>query len=488
MDKPIVDLHCHPALKPFGKSFMRRYKTGQNNPNIEEENSIWHQQRPKFFRKALNVLFTLTKWRQSDCQTLLEGNNRVIITSLYPLEKGLVSNKEVGDHKFIARVLRNLVKGVSMRRIRHLQKMPDYYEDLNTEYEFYKQLHNKSILINGVPKRYKMIGRAEDMVLEDANCVNILMSIEGAHVFNCGLQLEGRPVADWAEVQKHVMEVKHWEYRPIFITLAHHFYNELCGFAKSFEGGIADIMQQNADPKVGITTAGYAVIKTMLRNTADKKEESNRILVDVKHMNVKSRYDYYKFLKEEYPNNSIPVVVSHGAINGILDPRNKYVKSLGFNDADINFFYEELKIIQQSKGIFGLQLDERRIYDAKLKNDVFRHAEKTMTKYGKKRLRKNAYFIWRQIEKIGEYLDQEGLHAWDIQALGTDYDGIINPLNGWWTSKELKGLGPYLTHHAQDFLNSHRGRSLKDFNQLSAEEIIDKFMFANGLEFIKKNF
>lgn len=488
MNKPIADLHCHPAMKPFGKSFMRRYTTGENNKNIHEENSIWHQQRPKLFRKVLNVLLTLTKWRQSDCQTLLEGNNRVIMASLYPLEKGMISNKRVGDLKFFDRVLRNLVKGVSMRRIRHLQKMPDYYADLNAEYDFYKQLHNKRFLINGVRKRYKMIGKAEDLELEDENCINVLMSIEGAHVFNCGLQLEGQPVADWAEVQKNIKEVKNWDYRPIFVTLAHHFYNELCGFAKSFEGGVADIMQQNADPEVGMTTAGYAVIKTMLKNTAEKEGESNRILVDVKHMNVKSRYEYYAFLKKEYPDENIPIIVSHGAINGKLDPKTKKVKSLGFNAADINFFYEELKIIQQSKGIFGLQLDERRIYDAKLKNEVFEHAEKKMTKYGKKRLRKGAYYIWRQIEKIGDYLDQEGLSAWDVQALGTDYDGIINPLNGWWTSRELKDLGPYLTHHASDFLKTHRGQTLKDFNKLSAEEIVEKFMSTNAIEFIKRNF
>jgi hypothetical protein len=410
------------------------------------------------------------------------------MASLYPLEKGMISNKKVGDLKFIDRVLRNLVKGVSMRRIRHLQKMPDYYVDLHAEYDFYKQLHNQNVLINGVRKRYKMIGKAEDMELEDENCINILMTIEGAHVFNCGLQLEGRPVADWAEVQKNVKEVKNWEFRPIFITLAHHFDNELCGFAKSFEGGVADIMQQNADPDVGITTAGYAVIKTMLKNTAEKKGQSNRILVDVKHMNVKSRYEYYAFLKEEHPEENIPVVVSHGAINGKLDPKTNKFRSRGFNDADINFFYEELVIIQQSGGIFGLQLDERRIYDAEVKNDVFKHAEETMTKYGKKNLRKNAYFIWRQIERMGEYLDQEGYKAWDIQALGTDYDGIINPLNGWWTSKELKDLEAYLVHHAKDFLKTHRGHNLRQFNQLSAEEIVEKFMSTNAIEFIQRNF
>jgi hypothetical protein len=104
MKKPIVDLHCHPTLKPYGKSFMRRYVTGQNNPNTAEQNSIWHQQRPKLFRRVANVLLSLTKWRQSDMYTLIQGNNRVIVASLYPLEKGMVKHDDADDVKFTGRL------------------------------------------------------------------------------------------------------------------------------------------------------------------------------------------------------------------------------------------------------------------------------------------------------------------------------------------------------------------------------------------------
>lgn len=484
MKKPIVDLHCHPAMKPFGKSFMRKYVTGKNNKNVNEKNSIWFQQRPKLFRRVTNVLLSLTKWRQSDMETLIQGNNRIIVASLYPLEKGMVKHDDADDVRFSGRLLRNLATGIGMRRIRHLQDMKDYFKDLVAEYQFYEQMHDQTVIINGQEKTYKLIAKASDLILDDENCVNVIMSIEGAHVFNCGLEKrEGIPTNP-EEVLRHLNHVKNWNFRPFFMGIAHHFDNGLCGFAKSFSGLVATQMQQADDPTQGFSELGKKVVLALLDNS-----EGKRILPDVKHMNPKSRYQYYQLLKENFADENIPIVVSHGALNGKLRYKtHDYVMKKGFNVSDINFFFDELIFIEKSKGIFGIQLDERRIFDASMKNELYKKARKNMNRFGKRHLRKNAYFIWRQIESIGTYLDNLGHNAWNIQALGTDYDGIINPLNGWWTSRELKDLDQYLIYHAKDFLSTEEGRSLKAFNKLSAEEIVDKFMSTNALEFIKRHF
>lgn len=484
MKKPIVDLHCHPALKPFGKSFMRRYTTGQNNLNTNEENSIWHQQRPKLFRRVANVLLSLTKWRQSDFTTLIQGNNRVIVTSLYPLEKGMVKHNDADDVKFTGRLLRNLATGIGMRRIRHLQDMKDYFTDLQAEYDFYRQLHEKKVNIGSKQLTYRLISKSTDLELNDENCLNVIMSIEGAHVFNCGLEeREGIPT-NREEVLKNLQIVKNWEFRPIFVGIAHHFDNGLCGFAESFTGLVAQQMKQADDPEQGFSALGKQVVLDLLDNSAGK-----RILPDIKHMNPKSRYQYYDMLKEHFPDENIPVVVSHGALNGKLRYKSHdYVIKKGFNEKDINFFFDELLVIEKSKGIFGIQLDERRLFNSKVKQEILKEGRKNMTRYGKRHLRENAYFIWRQIEAIAIYLDNLGHNAWSIQALGTDYDGIINPLNGWWTSKELNFLDKYLKHHALDFLSSDKAKTLKEFNKLSADEIVEKVMSTNALDFIKRNF
>lgn len=480
MEKYYIDIHCHPSLKPFGKSFKKRITTGENSADPNDTNSIWYTEKPKLFKKVLNVFLRLTKWRQSDFSSILKGNGKVIITSLYPMEKGVVMHSDKKNVKLIGRLLRNLVIGIGMRRIQHIQNMEDYFVDLLNEYDYYIQLHETSVNINGVNKTYKLVKSVSEIDYSKENTLHVIMSIEGAHVFNSGLQLAGKPVADKTEVLKNVKIVKNWDFKPLFIGLAHHFDNELCGFSKSFSGIVSKLFNQNADKDQGITPIGKDVIIELLNN-----EDGKRIFIDLKHMNPKSRYEYYNLVDTKYKDENIPLIVSHGALNGKLhhETHNK-VWEIGFNTDDINFYFDEIQRIEKSKGIFGIQLDERRIFNSKSITAIFKKASKNMTKYGRRKLRKNSYFIWRQIEHIARYLDALGRNAWDIQTLGTDFDGIIDPLNGWWSARELRYLDDYLLHHAQDFLRSQHGKKLKSQNQLDAQIIVEKFMYGNAKHFI----
>ncbi len=485
MNKRYIDLHCHPSLKPFGKSFQRRRTTGLNNPDSKINSSIWHQQRPKLFRKALNVFFRLTKWRQSDFTTLLHGHTNVIVTSLYPMEKGMVIHSDNANVKYSGRIFRNLATGISMRRVRHLQKMKDYFKDLLAEYHYFEQLHNTPVKIKGKVKRYKLVASVNEIDFDEKDILHVILSIEGAHVFNCGLRLAGQPKANPTEVLLNVSLVKQWKFQPFFIGLAHHFDNELCGFSKSFSGIVEKVITQKPKSSQGITPLGFNVIKELLNNSNGWK----RIYIDVKHMNPKSRYDYYNLLETTYKNETIPIIVSHGALNGRLHPKtHNQVWRKGFNSDDINFYFDEIQKIEASRGIFGIQLDERRIFDVKTKARIYEDAQPNMTKFGKPKLRKNAYFIWRQIQFIATYLDTLNRDAWNIQALGTDFDGIIDPLNGWWTAKELKVLPEYLISHANDFLKSDEGQQLKAKNTLTAETIVEKVMTLNAQTFLKTYF
>jgi len=485
MNKTYIDLHCHPSLKPYGKSFQRRRTTRLNTSDSTANHSIWFVQRPKLFRKALNVLFRLTKWRQSDFTTLAEVDSKVIITSLYPMEKGMVVHSDTANVKYSGRLFRNLATGISMRRVRHLQKMDDYFKDLQSEYHYFEQLHNTPVKIKGKIKTYRLVSSVNEIDFKAKDILHVIMSIEGAHVFNCGLRLAGKPQANPTEVLLNVSIVKQWKFQPFFIGLAHHFDNELCGFSKSFSGIVEKVITQKPKSSQGITALGHSVINELL----NKSNGWKRIYIDVKHMNPKSRYEYYKLLKTTYKNEDIPIIVSHGALNGRLHPdKHNQVWREGFNSDDINFYFDEIQKIEASNGIFGIQLDERRIFDVKSKETIYDEAKKGMTKYGRSKLRKNSYFIWRQLQFIGTYLDVLNRDAWNIQALGTDFDGIIDPLNGWWTVKELKDLPDYLIHHANDFLNSDDGKQLKSKNKLTAEQIVNKFMSENAQQFLETYF
>jgi len=484
--KNFIDLHCHPALKPYGKSFKIKGTdpTKRNNKNPNKENSVWNSLKPKVFRKALNVVFRLTKFKQADFNTVIKGKGKVLVVSLYPMEKGMVIHDNKKKAKLSGRITRNLATGISMDRIKHLQNMPDYFDDLSNEYKYYEQLHNTEVLINGVKKKYKLVKNYSEIDFNSSKAIlYVIISIEGCHVFNTGLKLVSKPKANEKEVIDNIKKVKKWDYRPFFVGLAHHFDNELCGHAESLSGIVKSLINQEADKNQGLTSLGEKVILELLDNTNNK-----RIHIDLKHMNPKSRYEYYEFLKSNF-NETIPLIVSHGAVNGRLEPKtHNRVWKRGFNSDGINFYLDEIQKIERSKGIFGIQLDERRILSKRTAKSIYTNAKKTMTKKGRPLLRKQTFYIWRQIECIGVYLNTLNRNAWNIQSLGTDFDGIIDPLNGIWTAKELKEIYPYLVNHAQDFLNSPRSKKLSPKNQLSAHEIIDKFMFENAKNFLEDHF
>lgn len=93
--------------------------------------------------------------------------------------------------------------------------------------------------------------------------------------------------------------------------------------------------------------------------------------------------------------------------------------------------------------------------------------------------------VWLQIQHIAELLDKNGMFAWDIQCIGSDYDGVINPINGYWSSETLPTLEDYLVMHAREYM-MNEGKKLSASNQLDPEEIIGRMMGGNGYRFIMK--
>ncbi len=94
--------------------------------------------------------------------------------------------------------------------------------------------------------------------------------------------------------------------------------------------------------------------------------------------------------------------------------------------------------------------------------------------------------LWNQIQHIAEVLDTEGLFAWDCMVIGSDFDGIIDSLNGFWTAEELPYLADFLERHAYNYMGAHNLENIK--NVLDADEIIARLMSKNGRNFLKNYF
>lgn len=483
MQKPYIDFHCHPSLKPYGRSFKYSPQK-QNTINAADKNSIWHRKYPSIIQRRLNQVLTITKFTQTDLSSLANIKSEVIVTALYPFEKHFIIPKVLGS-KTLAHWLINFATGISKERINYVLQHNSYFKDLQDEYNFYLQQHNQGIKKGDTYFTYKLVKNYQAIEANLAKnsatrkIINVIPSIEGGHALETGLN-KNKDTANETTVLKNIQTVKNWEFPPFFITLAHHYYNELCGHAKSISLGLLKKSQKRG-MGTGITKLGYKVIDSLLSQSNGK-----RILIDIKHLSLLSRKQYYSLLETKYAQKNIPIIVSHGALNGrksINEPNFRTSKlSVRFCHGEINFFDTEFIRIAKSNGIFALQLDERRIGSkmAIARSKVYWPSEKL-------RVRQKACLIWRQLEHGAELLNQEGLFCWGTMAIGSDFDGIVNPIKGLWTCEFVNDFRETLVKTAKVYLETHNNKLLP-INRITPEEIIDRLLHINATNFLKHYF
>lgn len=407
---------------------------------------------------------------------LLNGNVKLVGTSLYPIEKNFFSGR-LGTG-CITDALSNFVTGVGRERVEFVQQNIDYFKDLLDEYNFYEQLNGSIIHINGRKLRYGLVrdaGEIEGNLNDnDIETVSVFFTVEGAHIFNS--HANRRP--EGFEILANVYKLKRLNYRPLYISMGHHFYNEMCGHARSLTGTLGKLLDQTYGVDTGITTLGFTVIDSLLDNSSN-----DRILIDVKHMSLQSRKQYYQFIKNK---PDVPIIVSHGAVNGLAsfnDIASATREGNIFNQEDINFFDDEILKINDSHGIFGIQLDERRIADKKMiKKTFFNPCKRRM-------LFKKSGLIWNQVRHIAELLDKNGKNAWNLAVIGSDFDGIVDPLNGFWTAEDFPDIAENLLVHAKAYMHSEGKKLAVPENRHSEpEQIIKNLMSDNVMHFLKEHF
>lgn len=486
-----IDIHCHPDLRPFSKSFSTDAPR-QNSTNKQKKNSIWHYSPPSAGDRFAQRVVGLSKYTQSDFSSLAFGNVRCICASLYSVERSFVRLNIVGTGP-VADFFANVVGNLSKERVDFLQQNKDYFSDLESIYQYYKSLNNQVISFNDVNKKYVLVknfaeleqAMADNEDNEAVETIYVIITIEGMHDLNAG----NGDAPDEAMIMANLLKLKLWDHPPFFVTFAHHFYNELCGHAESLSGFIQDLLtEQENGMNTGFTELGWKVLKALIDDT-----NGRRIHIDVKHMSYLSRRQYINFLKtdhgEEYTMKKFPIIVSHGACNGKMSEANPNatpgleITASRMYDGDINFYDEEIIEIAKSGGIIGLQLDERRIASKRYKKSL-----RLELASANKRKHSNSKMLWNNIQHIVQLLDLNNIFAWDCITIGSDFDGVIDPINMFWSAEDMDDLVQYTERHAFNFLNDPDIVLKNSFNKIDASEVIDRIFHFNAFEFFRKYF
>jgi hypothetical protein len=89
---------------------------------------------------------------------------------------------------------------------------------------------------------------------------------------------------------------------------------------------------------------------------------------------------------------------------------------------------------------------------------------------------------------FAELLDDHGLFAWGNMAIGSDYDGLVDPLNSFWTAEQFEDLAGYIERHAYRYLEERPNKLKNSFNKVKADFVIQSIFRDNAWNFLRKWF
>lgn len=477
-----ADIHMHPTMKTFN-SFRGKKLEPTRNLWDHYDHDLGKTNPAKFIIKNTT---DLAKYSQTNFHKLLEGKVRVITASLYPTEKGFMNMRiltKAITHQGARNEMLQAITGFTMDSIRYLKKHNGYFEELEGEYQYLHQNQGKAPNGKG---EYKLVNNYSELtqLLQKKNTIGVVVSVEGCHsLFNAKMMSGKLSKAEMKkELTRNIEKIKSWEVPPFNMNLSHHFYNELCGHAKSFFGPLGTfLLQQKKGLETGLTGLGIKALKELLSNNNGK-----RILIDSKHMSLKGRKEFYNWVRSyNYLSNvdKIPLICSHTGVNGyktmsgslqkpdnVAKIQNSYLNRLSINISD-----EEINIIKESDGLIGIMFEKNKLGGGKFFDSIKKETdkEKITEAYSK-------IFLDNCLQIVQAVGNKSG---WDHICIGSDLDGAIQHFDDYDTAAQF----PKVYENLVRYLDKHQYEKQLWYGY-KPEEIVDKIMRKNVMDFYSKYF
>jgi microsomal dipeptidase-like Zn-dependent dipeptidase len=530
-----ADLHCHCHMRSYLTLSQIQEELG------EREFSPWtiiatNMTRLKYADRAAG-------YAQADLVALWNSGTRLVFNSMYPIEREFFMTPEKpseGKFKRLRKIirmathhkapLRTLLQHLTMRipnaTIKFITSEDyDYWNALQHEYEFicsksgiktlneiYTPGKTRQIIENNKKRRIKygehyhaegcyQIPRNKKEAREIAdNSDNIIMmplTIEGAHIF-CATTEEEQTVLSRVDFIKY-----NWEYPLFFITFSHHFDNKLCGHAHSLPAVADFLLNQQPAMNTGITPLGWKVLRKLQSvddNNNPAPDNGYRVLIDLKHMSAQARLEYYDQLIRPCMKKGdvIPLIASHCSyaarktLKEMIELQDKEDDSFriltengSFYAWNINLCDEDINMIFLTGGLFGLSFDKRMLgVSAKRKEEKIENSNNINALWN------NLKAVLQVIYKNDEIPVDEKIKSWDMLAIGTDFDGYIDPISDYKTALKLPDFKKDLIDIIKlDAAKSNAPECTKCFSEeFTVEMAVDNICYNNALNFTLKNY
>lgn len=474
-----VDIHCHPQFKTFiGSEHQAERKNCWTNLN---------------FDVGLGILDS-----QSSLSQLVDGQVKLAVVPLYALENVFAKAKLI-----------QLAAGMSHHaKKRFLQKIE------REEYGYFELMladlaHLLTSAHVSADKQFTLLTAGSQF---DANSphLQIMLCAEGGHNFYD----HGQHVQNTQKVIDQLRYFKQPQHpRLVYITLTHLSHSEFCTHAFGMK-----MLKSNAfNPQGrGLSNLGKRFVREALSTTHGK-----RILIDVKHMSLLTRQQFYALRAAEFPD--VPIMASHMGLTGCSWQRKPvrkvrydrsercyevaYYRQPGssdtyFNPWSINLYDEDIQEILLSNGLIGLSLDQRILGCNPPAKELISPDEFTDTDFkpvaepAMHQLRMEEYDdpeevkAWHlrhlcnhivHIAKVGQPI--VGNRVWKQMAIGSDFDGLIDPIN--YTTHA--GAFKYLFGGLVEWLPRLAAQAGVDLPPPDVQQVVKQVIGENAVAFLKRN-
>lgn len=475
------DLHCHPSFKTF-----------LSNRNENKRTSCWETLN---FLIDANILDS-----QSSLKQLTDGKVKLAVVALHGLEWGFARS---GTIKLAA----GLSNHVEKRFIQAIERKDFGYNELMHAEHRHLVKNTNLPAMNTV----KLVNNMNNDFDENDGKLHLILAVEGGHNFYDDGQLVINP-------QEVINNLRYFKDpanpRLLYVTLTHLTHSEYCTHAY----GMKMISHNVFLPvKKGISDLGKKFINEALENT-----NGRRILIDIKHMSLVARMEFYKIRKQKFPD--APILATHMGVTGVSYKKKPikrvkekpgkncvevfYYRNPGavdtyFNSWSINLYDEDILEIIRSGGLIGLSLDQRIIGVGSVSSEIFCPDEYNDQEFAL--IKKPKYHIldhekykdpaecrkWHlrhlcnnllHIIKIGS--QEVGDKAWDHVCLGSDFDGLIDPINGCTNAAQYPDLFGAMVQELP-VVAKDMGISIP---AAKVQPRLRQFVYGNAISFLKKHF
>lgn len=501
---PYFDFHCHPGLKPLFSDL--------NNAPSPWDNITATIEVPILKSIGINLLFNEVLNSQSSL-TQLAKEVKLIGVVLHAPEQNMA--KSLGERKAIQS---SRISFLNLNRIQFIASGNHSFTIIKEE------LERLTTTVSNNGASLKIISKSTDFDERKPNTVYGVIIIEGLHCFF------NDPNAPDAKQQFEANFKSFTNDHTVFaVNLCHIQLNPFCNHAF----GIQFFKNEYFYPLGnGITEWGRQMVE---------KLKAKNILIDVKHMSLKSRRQFYEIMKDNKGKYSQPLICTHAGVTGLsindrvkylrekiqdvgdvyrvvyLKPRSKHLQNTYFNCSSINLYDEDIEEILRSGGLIGLSFDQRIIGFANenfLRNATIPHEAEFIGRseasffLGPSPLLLPVYngddiwssedfenldpamneevhleFFFNQAFHILDVAKRKGLSAKQASkqiCLGTDFDGLINAIDSCKTAADL----PAFKQKAISRLPKLFRKAKLDREGIIVTEFVEDLFYRNGRNFV----